>query len=173
MKIKIRKDNRNQWSFVEEWNAKYKYSTYGVVKATLGVVIGEDGFLSVPMQYREEIFQPLSDVLERYSMGEWLMAKKPIYSPLGQGIIARFVVRYDLDSYKPDYENSHFEVYTPIISQATEEYVPLSRVFRVSSALEEKLFVLMHQLFEDSVTRSEFLLRRLEISEDFRNKENV
>lgn len=170
MKIKIRKDSNNIWSFVEMWNAKYMYSDYGVVKATSAVVVRDGKFSLEPLQYKESMFQPLANVLEHYTLPSWLASKKPIYSLLGKGIIVKFVVRYDLTTYEADFSKSHFEVYSPIVEQATEEYVPLVRVFRLSSSLEENLETLMRQLFSKGVTRANFLERRIEISESFESE---
>ena len=49
MKIKIRKDSRNVWSFVEEWNNKYSYNGYSVAKVLVGIKLTPEGFISVPL----------------------------------------------------------------------------------------------------------------------------
>ena len=72
---------------------------------------------------------------------------------------------------EPDFEHSSFELYQPIMDLATEEYVPLTRVFNLPSELEERLNDIMHQLFEGSVDRKTFLERRLSISESIEDNQ--
>jgi hypothetical protein len=164
MKIKIRKGDSNLWSFVEVWDRKYKYEGYGVVKALVGLTLTPDGFVSLPMVLKGNNFQSLSSSLQLYDLPTWLNSKKPIYSSISQTIV-RFVVRYDLATLKPDFEHSSFELYQPIMDLATEEFVPLTRVFSLSSELEARLDSIMRHLFEGSVDRVTFLERRLAISE--------
>lgn len=170
MKMKIRKGDSNLWSFVEVWDRKYKYSGYGVVKALFGVRLAPDGFTSLPLVLKGNDFLPLSDSLKSYDLPTWLNSKKPIYSSISQSIV-RFLVRYDLETLEPDFEHSSFELYQPIMDLATEEYVPLTRVFNLPSELEERLNDIMHQLFEGSVDRKTFLERRLSISESIEDNQ--
>ena len=164
MKIKIRKGDSNLWSFVEVWDRKYKYNGDGVVKALVGLTLTSDGFSSLPLVLKGNDFQPLSNSLKSYDLDTWLNSKKPIYSSISQSIV-RFLVRYDLETLEPDFERSSFELYQPIMDLATEEYVPLTRVFNLSSELESRLDDIMHQLFEGNVDRATFLERRLSVSE--------
>jgi len=161
MKIKVRKDSNNVWSFVEEWNRKYSYSSYSVAKVLVSIKLTPDGFISVPLQLKDGVFQSLETSLVHYSLEQWLASKKPIYSSLGEGLILRFVVRYDTNTLEPDFTNSYWEIYSPVIEMATDSYVPLSKVYGVSGVIKDRIDSLMLQLFKDEVSRSLFLERRI------------
>ena len=161
MKIKIRKDSRNVWSFVEEWNNKYSYNGYSVAKVLVGMRLTPEGFISVPLQLKGGEFSPLESVLENYSLEQWLASKKPIYSSLGDGLIIRFYVKYDYKTLIPDFEKSYWEVYSPVVDKATDTYVPLSRVFNLSEAIKSRIDSLMLELFSERVSRDSFLERRI------------
>lgn len=160
MKLKLKKDSNNVWSFVETWDSKYKYNNYGSIKVIMGISLSKDSYESIPLQHKEGVFQPISTSLDSYTLEQWVSSKKPVYS-LVKGMIVRFVIRYSLDSLEPDLESSYFEVYQPIFDLATEEYVPLTRVFNVSSDLNSRLNDIMLELFGGSVDRVTFLGRRL------------
>ena len=161
MKIKIRKDSRNLWSFIEEWNSKYSYNGYTVAKVLVGMKLTPNGFISVPLQLKGGEFSPLERVLENYSLEQWLASKKPIYSSLGDGLIIRFYIRFDYRTLVPDFENSYWEVYSPVVDKATDTYVPLSRVFTISEAIKSRIDSLMLELFSEKVSRGLFLERRI------------
>lgn len=161
MKIKVRKDSNNVWSFVEEWNRKYSYSSYSVAKVLVSIKLTPEGFISVPLQLKDGVFQSLETSLVHYSLEQWLSSKKPIYSALGEGLILRFVVRYDTNTLEPDFTNSYWEIYSPVIEMATDSYVPLSKVYGVSSVIKDRIDSLMLQLFKDEVSRRLFLERRI------------
>lgn len=164
MKIKIRKDGKNLWSFVEDWDRKYKYGGYGVVKALIGITLTPDGFVSLPLVLKGNEFQSLRGSADTYGLPAWLSSKKPVYSSISQSLV-RFIVRYDLETLEPDFSHSSFELYQPIMELATEEFVPLTRVFSLSSDLENRLNDIMLELFGGSVDRATFLERRLAVSE--------
>ena len=162
MKVRIKKDSNNVWSFVEVWNSKYKYKSKGTIKALISIKMTKDSYSCNPLQLKGTVFQPLLNILNTYSIFDWLLAKKPIYSEI-DGIFVRFIVKYDLNTLEPDFENSSFELYQPIFDMATEEYLPLTRVMFVSTELTERLNVIMRELFGDEVNRGTFLERRMAI----------
>lgn len=169
MRIKVRKDSNNVWSFVEEWNRKYSYSDYSVAKVLVSIKLTPEGYISLPLQLKEGIFQSLETSLSNYSIEQWLASKKPIYSTLGDGLIIRFVIRYNTNTLEPDFSNSHWEVYSPVIDKATDFYVPLSKVYGVSENIKSRIDSLMKELFSEQVSRSLFLERR--IHESNKNRE--
>lgn len=172
MKIKIKKDNNHLWSFVEIWDQKYFYEGEGVIKSLFSLGLDVKGFTANPLTFKEGVFQPLTSSLQHYSMEEWLASKKPVYSPLGAGALVKFIIRYDLSTLKPIFEKSSFELYSPILELATEEYVPLTRVFNISESLGAKLNSVMLELFSEEVSRKKFLERRIEASEVFKGVQN-
>ena len=161
MRIKVRKDSNNVWSFVEEWNRKYSYSDYSVAKVLVSIKLTPEGYISLPLQLKEGIFQSLETSLSSYSIEQWLASKKPIYSSLGDGLIIRFYVKYDYTTLVPDFDKSYWEVYSPVVDKATDTYVPLSRVFTISEAIKSRIDSLMLELFSERVSRDSFLERRI------------
>lgn len=160
MKLKLRKDEDNIWSFVEVYNDKAYYKGVQTIKAVIALSVNEDGtFSSEPYKLTGGKFNSLRD-LQNYSILEWLKAKKPVYSRLDGGLIVRFIVKVDTETGDLLEEGSSVEVYQPVFQRMTESELPLNRVFSLPENVKDVLNSALHYYFSNPVSRSSFLERR-------------
>lgn len=162
MRIKIRKDDLDNWSFVETYNSQYVYNGERTLKTLFSLEVTDTGFSCKPHKFIKGYFKELE--FDNNIPDDWLNARKPIYSLLGVGLIVEFKAVYGSEGYLP--EKSSYRVYSPYLDRASEKYIPLVPVVtNISDYVDKRIRYFMEYLFDSEYLPSKYdiLKKRLEV----------
>lgn len=163
MKLKIRKDNSSNWSFVETYNCHYVYNGERTLKTLFSLGVTDTNFICKPLKMIKGYFKEL-EFTDGF-IDDWVGARKPIYSLLGFGMIIEFKAIYGKEGYLPD--KSSYKIYSPYFERASEEYLPAVPVVEnISDDMDKRIRYFMDYLFNSSdlPSKSEILEKRIKIS---------
>lgn len=160
MEVTIRKDKNNVWGFVEAFNI-YRYIEKGTITVT--VIVTPEGKLSAPYVLRGETFIPLSQIEKEMGIEKYIKAKKPIYSRLQDGFIAKIKAGYNYETDEFVEESSMYSVYSIADKniQDNEGVLTLSPILEIPDKLDMLMKNLSREVAECSAERYNYLKGRL------------
>ena len=161
MEIRVRSDKENRWGFVEEYKV-YDYLGKGSIDALVG--IGFDREMTEPYIYRADKFIKLSEIDKDMGIEKYIKAKKPFYTLLEDGFIAKLNAKVDFINGKYLPEKSSYSVYTPLnVSKGngSKVKVVLMRVNEIPNELNDSMQKLLQKVGESFGDREVFLRNRM------------
>lgn len=109
VKIKVKVDNESRWGFVESYRVWRNYLNRGYIEVLVG--ISPAGEFTRNYIWRGGEFVSVSEATKDVSLERYLKAKKPFYSLLSEGFIAKIRVGYDFNEGKILEKSSDYEIY--------------------------------------------------------------
>ena len=109
VRIKVKVDNESRWGFVESYRVWRNYLNKGYIEVLAG--ISPAGEFTQNYIWRGGEFVSVSEATKDVSLDRYLKAKKPFYSLLSEGFIAKIRVGYDFNEGKILEKSSDYEIY--------------------------------------------------------------
>lgn len=158
MILKVRKDDKGDWGFVEKYK-KYRYTDKGYVEA-LGVVSVEGVFVK-PYVFRAGEFIPADAIDSEVGIDKYIKAKKPFYSLVKDGFIVSVRAAISFTENKVLLEESSYDVYIMNAPVGKCDEVSFKKVLDRSEKLDGLMIGPILTLGESFGDREAFLRSRL------------
>lgn len=165
MDVVIRKSMDNVWCFVEEFSV-YRYIDKGSITVT--VVVSPEGKLATPYIYRGEKFIPLSVIEEEMGIEKYINAKKPFYSNLADGFIAKIKVGLNFVTGEFLPEKSVYTIYSigkTFDMKPSQGKLQLIRVLNIPEQVHELMLNLSKEIASCGGDRAKYLRSRMVVEE--------
>ena len=158
MELKIKKSKDNKWGFVETFKVWRYLNPVGYVEAVVGV--SYDGKFTKPYVFRGEEFIPLQEINEEMGIEKYIKAKKPFYSLLTDGFVAKVRVYINFETGEYIEDKSSYVVYS-VVGSKDEKVAFTKRLREVPSKVDDCMKKLMKELSSNAENREKFLSSRL------------